>query len=119
MDMFCSDLMAEMSRKLNQTEETLAQLTVDDNSTDTKLDSLKEDAQKLERTVKELMEQVEFIKNSDVRGWQPEALIIHHNKTLVIQNAFSMFPHYSPCFFRGFRQHHQVSPAVLGGRGSC
>lgn len=63
-----TDLMGEMSRKLNLTEETLAQLVVEDNSTDTKLDSLKEDTQKLERTVKELLDQVEIIKNSDIRG---------------------------------------------------
>uniref|UniRef100_A0A8C7J5J1 Laminin subunit beta 1 n=1 Tax=Oncorhynchus kisutch TaxID=8019 RepID=A0A8C7J5J1_ONCKI len=62
------DLMEEMSNKLNLTEEALAQVSSDDNSTNTKLDSLKEDAQKLDRTVKELLDQVELIKNSDVRG---------------------------------------------------
>lgn len=60
--------MEEMSNKLNLTEEALAQVSSDDNSTNTKLDSLKEDAQKLDRTVKELLDQVELIKNSDVRG---------------------------------------------------
>ena len=60
--------MSEMSNKLNHTEETLSQITKEDNSTDTKLDALREDAQKLERTVKELLDQVEFIKNSDIRG---------------------------------------------------
>ena len=63
-----SDLMSEMSNKLNQTEETLSQITKEENGTDTKLDALREDAQKLERTVKELLDQVEFIKNSDIRG---------------------------------------------------
>ncbi|XP_035645885.1 laminin subunit beta-1-like [Oncorhynchus keta] len=63
-----TDLMEEMSNKLNLTEEALAQVSSDDNSTNTKLDSLKEDAQKLDRTVKELLDQVELIKNSDVRG---------------------------------------------------
>lgn len=60
--------MEKMSNKLNLTEEALAQVSSDDNSTNTKLDSLKEDAQKLDRTVKELLDQVELIKNSDVRG---------------------------------------------------
>lgn len=66
--MFLRDLMEKMSNKLNLTEEALAQVSSDDNSTNTKLDSLKEDAQKLDRTVKELLDQVELIKNSDVRG---------------------------------------------------
>uniref|UniRef100_A0A667Z6H2 Laminin, beta 1a n=1 Tax=Myripristis murdjan TaxID=586833 RepID=A0A667Z6H2_9TELE len=63
-----TDLMSELSAKLNQTEEMLVQVTVEDNITDTKLDALREDAQKLERTVQELLDQVEFIKNSDIRG---------------------------------------------------
>uniref|UniRef100_UPI003AADFC17 laminin subunit beta-1a n=1 Tax=Centroberyx gerrardi TaxID=166262 RepID=UPI003AADFC17 len=63
-----TDLMSELSGKLNQTEETLVQVKVEDNSTDAKLEALREDAQKLERTVQELLDQVEFIKNSDIRG---------------------------------------------------
>lgn len=60
--------MEKMSNKLNLTEEALAQVSSDDNSTNTKLDSLKEDTQKLDRTVKDLLDQVEFIKNTDIRG---------------------------------------------------
>lgn len=63
-----SALMAEMNTNLNLTEETLSEISSDNNSTDTKLNSLKEEAQKLEQTVKELLEQVEFVKNSDIRG---------------------------------------------------
>ncbi|XP_071199684.1 laminin subunit beta-1-like [Salvelinus alpinus] len=63
-----TDLMEKMSNKLNLTEEALAQVSSDDNSTNTKLDSLKEDTQKLDRTVKDLLDQVEFIKNTDIRG---------------------------------------------------
>lgn len=66
--MFLRDLMEKMSNKLNLTEEALAQVSSDDNSTNTKLDSLKEDTQKLDRTVKDLLDQVEFIKNTDIRG---------------------------------------------------
>uniref|UniRef100_A0A8C7MW21 Laminin subunit beta 1 n=1 Tax=Oncorhynchus kisutch TaxID=8019 RepID=A0A8C7MW21_ONCKI len=58
--------LSEIQQLLEQ--EALAQVSSDDNSTNTKLDSLKEDAQKLDRTVKELLDQVELIKNSDVRG---------------------------------------------------
>lgn len=69
--MFASDLMAELSEKLNQTEEFLDQVRVEDNSTNSKLDALRDDAQKLQRTVQELLDQVEFIKNSDIRGRNP------------------------------------------------
>ncbi|KAJ8002830.1 hypothetical protein DPEC_G00163050 [Dallia pectoralis] len=61
-------LMEEMNIKLNLTEEALAEVSADNNGTDAKLDSLKEDAEKLDRTVKELLDHVEFIKNSDIRG---------------------------------------------------
>lgn len=60
--------MAKMNTNLNLTEETLSEISSDNNSTDTKLNSLKEEAQKLEQTVKDLQEQVEFVKNSDIRG---------------------------------------------------
>lgn len=61
-------LVAEMNEKLNQTEELLSQIS--ENSTDSKLEALSEEAQKLQRTVKDLQDQVEFMKNSDVRGEQ-------------------------------------------------
>lgn len=60
--------MAEMNEKLNQTEEVLSQIS--ENSTDSKLKALSEEAQKLQRTVKDLQDQVEFMKNSDVQGEQ-------------------------------------------------
>ncbi|XP_030622838.1 laminin subunit beta-1a [Chanos chanos] len=63
-----TSLMEEMNNKLNTTEDTLSQIKTDNNSTDTKLDSLREEAEKLERTVKDLLDQVELIKNSDIRG---------------------------------------------------
>ncbi|XP_041966049.1 laminin subunit beta-1a [Alosa sapidissima] len=63
-----TDLVSEMTNKLNLTEEALDKVSLENNVTDTKLEALKEDAQKLERTAKELLEQVEFVKNSDVRG---------------------------------------------------
>lgn len=53
---------------MNQTEQTLDEAKDSDSAAQTKLDSLTSDSQKLERTVQELLDQVEFIKNSDIRG---------------------------------------------------
>uniref|UniRef100_A0A4W4F2Y4 Laminin subunit beta-2 n=1 Tax=Electrophorus electricus TaxID=8005 RepID=A0A4W4F2Y4_ELEEL len=61
-------LMGELNDKLNQTEELMSQISADSNSTETKLEAFSEETQKLQRTVKELQNQVEFMKNSDVRG---------------------------------------------------
>ena len=66
--MSLSDLMAELGEKLNQTEESLALVKAEENSTNSKLEDLRDDAQKLQRTVQDLLDQVEFIKNSDIRG---------------------------------------------------
>lgn len=63
-----SELMGVLSESLNTTEQTLLQAADEDEAVNTKLDSLTADAQKLELTVQELLDQVEFIKNSDVRG---------------------------------------------------
>ncbi len=63
-----SDLMAALSQMLNHTEQTLLQVEDANSAAQTKLDSVMSDAQKLERTVQELLDQVEFIKNSDIRG---------------------------------------------------
>uniref|UniRef100_A0A7N6F8A9 Laminin, beta 1a n=1 Tax=Anabas testudineus TaxID=64144 RepID=A0A7N6F8A9_ANATE len=41
---------------------------LNDSAAESKLESMMSDAQKLERTVQDLLDQVEFIKNSDVRG---------------------------------------------------
>lgn len=60
--------MAALSQVLNDTEQTLVQVQDQDSGAQTKLDSVTSDAQKLERTVQELLDQVEFIKNSDIRG---------------------------------------------------
>uniref|UniRef100_A0A7N9AYV8 Laminin, beta 1a n=1 Tax=Mastacembelus armatus TaxID=205130 RepID=A0A7N9AYV8_9TELE len=63
-----SDLIGALSQMLNHTEETLGQVEDQDSAAESKLDSVTSDAQKLERTVQELLDQVEFIKNSDIRG---------------------------------------------------
>ncbi|KAM6937035.1 laminin subunit beta-1-like [Xenentodon cancila] len=63
-----SDLMGALSQSLNHTEQILVEVDEEDAATKTKLDFVVLDAQKLERTVQELLDQVEFIKNSDIRG---------------------------------------------------
>lgn len=63
-----SDLMGALSQMLNQTEQTVLQVDNLDSTAQTKLDSVMSDTQKLEQTVQELLDQVEFMKNSDIRG---------------------------------------------------
>lgn len=60
--------MGALSQMLNQTEQTLVQVEDLDSAAQTKLDYVTSDTQKLERTVQELLDQVEFMKNSDIRG---------------------------------------------------
>nr|XP_023685984.1 laminin subunit beta-1-like isoform X1 [Paramormyrops kingsleyae] len=62
------NLLAKMDTKLNITEEALSHVWLDANSTSIKLDSLSEEALMLQKTVKDLQEQVDFVKNSDVQG---------------------------------------------------
>lgn len=57
---------------LNHTEQTLVQVEDQDSTAETKMNYLMSDAQKLERTVQELLDQVELIKNSDIRGKETE-----------------------------------------------
>lgn len=51
-----------------QAEVTLADTASQSNSTAKELDTLQTEAESLDNTVKELAEQLEFIKNSDIRG---------------------------------------------------
>lgn len=53
--------MAQVEVKLSDTDSQR-------NSTAQELDSLQAEAESLDTTVKELAEQLEFIKNSDIRG---------------------------------------------------
>ncbi|PKU40260.1 laminin subunit beta-1 [Limosa lapponica baueri] len=61
-------LTADVTVKIADIEENLSALAVKSNSTDTDLSVLETDAKSLDRVVKELAEQLEFIKISDVRG---------------------------------------------------
>eukprot|EP00066_Takifugu_rubripes_P004440 XP_003967822.1 PREDICTED: laminin subunit beta-1 [Takifugu rubripes] len=63
-----TDLMGALSQMLNQTEQTVLQVEELDSTARTKLDSVISDTRKLEGTVQELLDQVEFMKNSDIRG---------------------------------------------------
>uniref|UniRef100_A0A8C0BBK4 Laminin subunit beta 1 n=1 Tax=Buteo japonicus TaxID=224669 RepID=A0A8C0BBK4_9AVES len=61
-------LTADVTVKIADIEENLSALAVKSNSTDTDLSMLETDAKSLDHVVKELAEQLEFIKISDVRG---------------------------------------------------
>uniref|UniRef100_A0A3Q0T4T9 Laminin, beta 1a n=1 Tax=Amphilophus citrinellus TaxID=61819 RepID=A0A3Q0T4T9_AMPCI len=56
------------SQPLTEIQELLQEVEDLDSAAETKLDSVTSETQKLERTVQELLDQVEFIKNSDIRG---------------------------------------------------
>ncbi|XP_028306207.1 laminin subunit beta-1a [Gouania willdenowi] len=60
-----SDLTEALSHRVNQTERELSELSTESNG---KLDSVVSDAHKLERTVLELLDQLEIIKNAHVSG---------------------------------------------------
>uniref|UniRef100_A0A8C3J9R7 Laminin subunit beta-1 n=1 Tax=Calidris pygmaea TaxID=425635 RepID=A0A8C3J9R7_9CHAR len=62
------ELTADVTVKIADIEENLSALAVKSNSTDTDLSVLETDAKSLDHVVKELAEQLEFIKISDVRG---------------------------------------------------
>ncbi|XP_039617053.1 laminin subunit beta-1a [Polypterus senegalus] len=61
-------LITEVSQKLNATELQLDSVSSDNNGTDLEREILQADAENLNKTVKELSDQLEFVKNSDIRG---------------------------------------------------
>uniref|UniRef100_A0A8B9ZCM1 Laminin subunit beta-1 n=1 Tax=Anas platyrhynchos TaxID=8839 RepID=A0A8B9ZCM1_ANAPL len=62
------ELTADVTVKIADLEESLTTLAEKSNSSDSDLSALETDAKSLDRVVKELAEQLEFIKISDVRG---------------------------------------------------
>lgn len=66
--LFYRKLTADVTVKIADIEENLSALAAKSNSTDTDLSALETDAKSLDHVVKELAEQLEFIKISDVRG---------------------------------------------------
>lgn len=78
--------MAALTQTLNNTEETLVATDKQDSAVKTKMDSMTSDAQKLERTIKELLDQVEFIKNSDIRGKKVKNQSLRCNNYLYLQH---------------------------------
>lgn len=66
--LFYRKLTADVTVKIADIEENLSALSAKSNSTDTDLSALETDAKSLDHVVKELAEQLEFIKISDVRG---------------------------------------------------
>ncbi|XP_019720819.1 laminin subunit beta-1a [Hippocampus comes] len=63
-----NDLMGSLSQSLNHTEKILLNVQEEKSGMEGKLKLLMADAQKLEQTVQDIMDQIEFIRNSDVRG---------------------------------------------------
>ncbi|XP_048195748.1 laminin subunit beta-1 isoform X1 [Perognathus longimembris pacificus] len=61
-------LTKDVTEKMSQVEVKLADTASQNNSTAGELDLLQAEAKSLEKTVSELSEQLEFIKNSDIRG---------------------------------------------------
>nr|XP_060484405.1 laminin subunit beta-1 [Panthera onca] len=61
-------LTKDVTDKMAQVEVKLSDTASQSNSTARELDSLQTEAESLDNTVKELAEQLEFIKNSDIRG---------------------------------------------------
>uniref|UniRef100_A0A8C0CV94 Laminin subunit beta 1 n=1 Tax=Balaenoptera musculus TaxID=9771 RepID=A0A8C0CV94_BALMU len=61
-------LTKDVTEKMAQVEVNLSDTATQNNSTARELDALQTEAESLDNTVKELAEQLEFIKNSDIRG---------------------------------------------------
>lgn len=61
-------LTKDVTEKMAQVEIHLSDTATQNNSTARELDALQTEAESLDDTVKELAEQLEFIKNSDIRG---------------------------------------------------
>ncbi|XP_029088828.1 laminin subunit beta-1 isoform X1 [Monodon monoceros] len=61
-------LTKDVTEKMAQVEINLSDTATQNNSTARELDALQTEAESLDNTVKELAEQLEFIKNSDIRG---------------------------------------------------
>uniref|UniRef100_A0AAV2KX32 Laminin EGF-like domain-containing protein n=1 Tax=Knipowitschia caucasica TaxID=637954 RepID=A0AAV2KX32_KNICA len=63
-----SELMQSLTETLNSTEAALMPTSEEEQEVHSRLDSLNSDSNKLQRTVEELLQQVEIIRNSDIRG---------------------------------------------------
>ncbi|XP_039372294.1 laminin subunit beta-1 [Mauremys reevesii] len=61
-------LTADVTEKMAEIEDKLSVIALKSNNTDTHLRALETDAESLDHVVKELAEQLEFIKISDIRG---------------------------------------------------
>lgn len=68
--------MSYLSGKLNTTEETLETLRTDANGASSALDTLSEEANKLELSVQDLIRQVHLIKNANVQGEKPDYCVV-------------------------------------------
>ncbi|XP_062339729.1 laminin subunit beta-1b [Osmerus eperlanus] len=63
-----TSLVADLNERLNTTEDTLSRLHGDANQTAASLDALRQGAEDLERSVREIRQQVDNVKNSNIQG---------------------------------------------------
>lgn len=61
-------LTADVAEKIAEVEEKVSKVVAEHNNTDVRLNALEADAESLDNVVKELADQLEFIKISDIRG---------------------------------------------------
>lgn len=65
-------MVADLNERLNVSEDSLSRLVVNANYTEASLDALREQAQGLERTVKDIGDHIKTVKNSNIEGERGE-----------------------------------------------
>uniref|UniRef100_A0AAZ3PGR1 Laminin, beta 1b n=1 Tax=Oncorhynchus tshawytscha TaxID=74940 RepID=A0AAZ3PGR1_ONCTS len=63
-----TEMVADLNERLNVSEDSLSRLVVNANYTEASLDTLREQAQELERTVKDIGDRIKTVKNSNIEG---------------------------------------------------
>ncbi|XP_062373562.1 laminin subunit beta-1b [Sardina pilchardus] len=84
-----TELVAYLSRSLNVTELTLEVLSEEHNRTGAKLEELEVEAAKLHQTVRDVQDQVEQVKNSNIRGASDSITKYYHQSIEAEQRADS------------------------------
>ncbi|KAL0962688.1 hypothetical protein UPYG_G00343990 [Umbra pygmaea] len=63
-----TEQMANLSERLTVSEASMSRLAVNANNTEGSLDNLREQAQELERTIKDMTDNIQTVKNSNIEG---------------------------------------------------